>query len=80
MTTTDNLAVLSKVSLRRPLDTKTGQLPPGAVGTVVRFDPQARTYEVDEYFSPFTRPSRLTPTRFQIVLPMYHIIGLGPNC
>jgi hypothetical protein len=52
MTMTDNLAALSKVSLRRPVDTENGQLPIGAVGTVVRFNPQAQTYEVN-YLQPF---------------------------
>jgi hypothetical protein len=52
MTMTDIIAELSKVSLRRPVDTENGQLPIGAVGTVVRFDPEAKTYEV-EYLQPF---------------------------
>jgi hypothetical protein len=40
------------VSLRRPVNTENGQLPIGAVGTVVRFNSQAQTYEVN-YLQPF---------------------------
>jgi hypothetical protein len=49
---TDHLAELSQVSLRRPVDTENGQLPIGAVGTVLSFDPQAKTYQV-KYLQPF---------------------------
>jgi hypothetical protein len=52
MTMTDHLAELSQVTLRSPVDTESGQLPIGAVGTVVRFDPQAQTYEI-KFLQPF---------------------------
>jgi hypothetical protein len=49
---TENFAELSQVSLRKPVDTENGQLPVGAIGTVVRFDPQTKSYHV-KYLQPF---------------------------
>jgi hypothetical protein len=49
---TANFAELSQVSLLKPVDTENGQLPVGAVGTVVRFDSQTGNYHV-KYLQPF---------------------------
>jgi hypothetical protein len=52
MTMTENFAELSQVSLRKPVDTENGQLPVGAIGTVVRIDPQTKSYHV-KFLQPF---------------------------
>lgn len=49
---TENFAELSQVSLRKPVNTENGQLPVGAIGTIVRFDPQAQSYHV-KFLQPF---------------------------
>ena len=55
---------MSVVSLSRPVTSEDGQLPSGAVGTVVHVYPQERAYEV-EFFQPFHTVATVEATAIQ---------------